>query len=226
MTKPEQIPFDLGHRQAYAREDIWVSSANAAAVAWIDKWPAWQQGSGLVLHGPSASGKTHLLRIWQKMSGAPDLTPENWPRLADMPSAVAVDDADRLIGHAVSEEWLFHLLNAAKEAGGHVLLTSARPPQELSLLLPDLRSRLLALPAVAVGVPDEALLAIVLAKMFSDRQIFVTQDVIDFIMPRIRRSFEAVRAVANEIDRQAMAQKRPVTVPLVRDILNRQEKIF
>jgi chromosomal replication initiation ATPase DnaA len=85
--------------------------------------------------------------------------------------------------------------------------------------LADLQSRLLAAPAVAVGAPDEQLMAVVMAKLFSDRQIYVTQDVVQFILLRSERSFAALRALVEALDRAALAQKRRVTVPLVREVM-------
>jgi chromosomal replication initiation ATPase DnaA len=89
-------------------------------------------------------------------------------------------------------------------------------------MLPDLKSRLLAAPTAAVGSPDEQTMAVVLTKLFSDRQIFVPQDVVQFILSRIERSFAAMRDVADAVDRRALAEKRAVTIPFVREILQAQ----
>jgi DnaA regulatory inactivator Hda len=224
MSKAEQLPFDLGHRAAHAREDLWVAPANADAIAWLDAWPAWS-APALILHGPSASGKTHLASVWQKMSGALNVTREILPGLRginDFPKALIVDDAVQYIGDAEAETSLFHFYNRAKEQDAHMLLTARRPAKEWEFVLPDLRSRLLAAPAVAVGSPDEQTMAIVLAKLFSDRQIFVPQDVVQFILSRIERSFSALRDIAEQVDKKALAEKRPVTIPLVREVLQAQ----
>ncbi len=222
--KPEQIPFDLGHRAALGREDLWVSQANSGAVAWLDKYPDWP-APALVVYGPPASGKTHLARVWQKTTAALDVTPENINDLRginDFPLASIIDDAERFIGDIETETGLFHAYNRAKEEGAHLLLTAEHAPKEWNFTLPDLKSRLLAAPAVAISAPDEQLMGIVLVKLFSDRQIFVPQEVVQFIVSRIERSFEALRNVAEAVDKKALAEKRPVTVPLVREILQAQ----
>ncbi|HKO09467.1 MAG TPA: DNA replication protein, partial [Alphaproteobacteria bacterium] len=85
--------------------------------------------------------------------------------------------------------------------------------------LADLRSRLLAAPAVAVAAPDETLLAALLVKLFADRQLRVGAELIAFLLPRMERSFEgAVRLVA-ALDAAALAAKRPLTMPLARSVL-------
>jgi DnaA regulatory inactivator Hda len=228
MTKARQLPFDLGHREAFAREDLWVSSANADAVAWLDKYPGWG-APALIIYGPAASGKTHLCHVWQKISAAVAVEKSGIARLAaanDFPKASIIDDAESVAGDAALETALFHFYNRAKEEGAHMLLTGAHAPKEWPLSLPDLKSRLLAAPAAAVGAPDEQLMSVVLAKLFSDRQLSVSPDVIAFILPRIDRSFAALRSIAADVDRKALAEKRAVTIPLLREILQEQGKLF
>ena len=71
---------------------------------------------------------------------------------------------------------MFHLLNLVKEDDANVLLTTA--PTALTLWavrLPDLASRLRALPVVELAAPDDALLRAVLVKLFVDRQLSVDE---------------------------------------------------
>jgi DnaA regulatory inactivator Hda len=231
MSGTQQLPLDLGHRTAYAREDLWVSPANAAAVAWIDKWPQWG-APALVLYGPPASGKTHLAHVWRQRSKAAYLDgtrapalPETWPQ-PGAGEALILDNVENFIGDKARETALFHLYNRARDHGGALLLTAERAPRDWAFALPDLRSRLLAAPAAAVSSPDEQLMAIVLAKLFSDRQVFVPQEVVHFAVTRLERSFAALRDFVAEVDRKALAEKRPVTVPLVRDLLQSQGKLL
>jgi len=213
--KPEQLPFDLGHRAAFTREDFFVSDCNAAAVAWLDKYPAWPAPL-LLVHGPAASGKTHLLHVWQQQTQAAVYDPAH---IDAAPACVIVDDIDRLIGDTVREESLLHLYNLQKERGGHILAAAAAPPAQWAFRLRDLESRLRAAPAVSIGAPDDNLMAIVLTKLFSDRQIFVSQEVVNFIVPRLTRTFAAMRDIVAAVDRQAMAEKRAVTIPLIRELM-------
>lgn len=86
-------------------------------------------------------------------------------------------------------------------------------------MLPDLRSRLSSVPAVAVGEPDDALFMAVLVKLFSDRQLQVGEDVIRYMTTRMERSFDAARRAVKSIDSAALAARRGITVPLVRETL-------
>ncbi|HYD18879.1 MAG TPA: DnaA/Hda family protein [Patescibacteria group bacterium] len=222
--KPQQLPFDLGHRPAFEREDLWVSESNRDAVAWLDKYPGWP-APALILYGPPASGKTHLCHVFQNQTDAVCITPatiNDFRGVNDFPQTSIIDDAEKMIGETESETALFHTWNRAKEEGAQLLLTGENPPARWNFTLPDLKSRLLAAPAVAIAPPDEQLMAVVLAKLFSDRQLAVPAEVISFITARIERSFKTVNDLVTEIDRQSLSQKRPVTVPLVREILQGQ----
>ncbi len=92
-------------------------------------------------------------------------------------------------------------------------------PGELEFRIPDLRSRLRALPHVEVQPPDEALLKAVLVKLFSDRQLNVEPAVIDYLALRMERSMAAASQVVAAIDRLALAMHRKVTRPLAAEAL-------
>ena len=222
MSSEGQLPLDLGHRPAMGMADFLVAESNQQAVDWLDRWPAWP-GSALAIHGPAGCGKTHLTRVWAARSGAMLLDAKSLP-FADLASlgttrpTVVVDDADRVTG-PVAEETLLHLYNLIREGRGFLLLTGRLAPARWPLSLPDLTSRLRTIPAIAVGDPDDPLLAAVLVKLFADRQLIVGAEVISYLLPRIERSFAAAGRLAAAIDEASLAQRRPVTVPLVRTVL-------
>jgi chromosomal replication initiation ATPase DnaA len=185
----------------------------------IDLWPDWPQASVAVV-GPPRAGKTHLGNVWRLKSGATRLEAQTL-READVPAAAkhgAVLMEDLHTGIA-DERALFHLLNLVREHKLSMLLTSRAPPGEIEANLPDLRSRLRALPLVRIEPPDEALLKAVLVKHFTDRQLAVEPGVIAYIALRMERSMEAAAAIAAEIDRAAMATHRKVTRALAGEVL-------
>jgi DnaA regulatory inactivator Hda len=223
MTR--QLPLDLSGEPSYRRDDFLPARANAVALAWIERWPDWP-GPALALAGPSGSGKTHLLRIWAERARARLLTPADLSvgafaavldAIGDV-AAVALDDAQAVAGDADGERQLFHLFNWLRERGGWLALAAALPPSRWPVALPDLASRLRTAQVAAIDAPDDALLAAVLVKLFRDRQVQIGGDVIDYLIRRIDRSLAAARAIVEAADRQALAQKRPVSVKLLSEL--------
>jgi chromosomal replication initiation ATPase DnaA len=215
----EQLIFDLPHRPALGAEDFLISQSNRAAADVIDRWPDWPQAS-IVVVGPPRAGKTHLANVWRLKSGAARLQAravcEADVAAASAGSALLVEDLHAGVG---DERVLFHLLNLVREHKLAMLLTSRVPAGELGVHLPDLRSRLRALPFVTIAPPDQALLKAVLVKHFMDRQLAVEPHTIDYIALRMDQSMEAAATIVAGIDRAAMASHRKVTRALAAEIL-------
>ncbi|MGE3306125.1 MAG: DnaA regulatory inactivator HdaA [Rhizobiaceae bacterium] len=218
MRKARQLPLDLGHRQGSSRDDLVVTTANAEAVALIDRWPDWP-APVMVLAGPSGSGKTHLGEIWREVSGAAAVSPRELGEAAAAAAGegpVLVDDAD---SRPLDEAGLFHLINAARSAGNHLLLTSRRFPAAWGVRLPDLQSRLKAAATVEIREPDELLLTGVVTKLFADRQVEVEPHVVSFVVRRIERSLSTAIAVVARLDAAALEQKSRITRALAAETL-------
>ena len=225
MAALRQLTLDLPQRPALGREDFVVAPCNETAVAWIDRWPDWPQPV-LAVHGPPGSGKSHLAQVWRRASRAETVSPEAFetrdpPALAGAGTAVLIEDLDRLLAAAdpEREERLLHLHNLVLEAGGQLLLTARSAPTRWPCALPDLRSRLAAAHAVPLGAPDDQLIQALLIKLFSDRQLRVSAPVVKYLLPRVERSFTALREVVGAIDEAALATRRDISVPLVRRVL-------
>ena len=212
-----QLPLNLPHRPAFGLDDFLVAASNAEAVTWIDRWPQWPD-QGLGLYGPEGAGKTHLVHVWQAASGARVIAGGALDAMSPMDkdgAAVAVED----FAAGDDEEALLHLFNWTRERGGCVLLTGREAPAQWNIGLADLRSRLRAMPTVALGAPGDGLLAAVIVKQLADRQLGVKLEVIDYLVTHMERSFAAVGTVIAAIDRKALAERRRITVPLARAVL-------
>ena len=214
-----QLPLNLTHRAAMSRADYLTGAANRAAIALIDGWPAWPDRV-VLLSGPAGSGKTHLVEIWRTASGA---TVRAANALGDVEAlvgagAVAVED---LHAGPLDEAGLFHLINLGVERRVPLLMTSRQPVGGLPVRLPDLASRLRAARPVELGAPDDALLRLVLVKLFADRQITVEASVIETIVRRMERSLEAANRIVDELDREALAGGRAISRRLAAETLAR-----
>lgn len=208
-----QLPFAFESKRSYARDDFVPGDANAEALAFVDAWPAWP-ARVCALWGPAGSGKTHLGEIWRTQSSAEILDPRTLDAetVAGLAAGGAffADDIDGSEGGAA----LFHLLNFVNQTNGWLLMTGCEAPQHWPTKVPDLHSRLTAVPGVSLQAPDEGLIARVLLKLFVERQLKVPEALIDYLVPRLERSFGDAERIVVLIDRLALQQKRNISVDI------------
>lgn len=223
----EQLVLDLPQRVALGRDAFLVADSNLQAIALIDAFCDWQHPVQW-LYGPAGCGKSHLAAVLAHQVEAVFIQASNLhddPQVAKILArdvscdVVIIDGLDGLASAA--EEVLFHLMNNAGHGGAAILLLSQQPAACLPIALPDLASRLKAVPSVAVGRADDALAADLLRKLFADRQVIPDPRVIDFLLLRIERDYAAMGRVVEAIDKAALAQKRAITVPFVTTLLER-----
>lgn len=220
-----QLTLDLAGDPAHSRDDFLIAPANALALAALDAPAAWPQGRMLLI-GEAGAGKTHLASFWAAdraalRVAARSLTPEDADDLMPQDGALVVEDADRAGGIAPAEEALFHLWNISHARRCLLLLTARSAPRDWGLRLPDLRSRMDAMPQTRIAAPDEALLAAVLVKLFADRQLAVPADLIDWLVLRMDRDLGLARKLVAALDDAAMADRRRITRRLAADLLDK-----
>ncbi len=220
MTK-EQLQMPLPVRTARGREDFFVSESNALAVALVEGWQNWP-AMKMVLSGQPGSGKTHLAHVWAALSGAQivaakDLPHQDIPALAATP--VVVEDIDEIAGDRDIEEILFHLHNMALAQGNALMLTGAQPPNHWPLSIPDLKSRMMGAQAASLTGPDDRLLAAILVKLFADRQIVPTMDVIPYLLRQMPRSYGAAKGIVEALDKAALGRSGGVNRPLAVQVM-------
>ncbi|MCD6034509.1 MAG: hypothetical protein K0R63_250 [Rickettsiales bacterium] len=230
-----QLSFDFvsDTHTSLHKEDYIASSANEEALHWIEHWPesitpvkntiaTLPTSHALLLYGPRASGKTHLAHIWQERTHAVSVTKEDIYSARAMEFLIdrdfrrfVLDDCHKITDEAA----LLHFFNQVKEAGKYLLLTSPTPVAQMGIRLPDLRSRLSAIPSVAISSPDEVLFRALLHKHFSDKQLKVDESVIEFLLKRIERSFTAAETTVTALDTQAFEEGKDITIPFIRKAL-------
>jgi chromosomal replication initiation ATPase DnaA len=216
---PSQLILPLPQRAALTREGFFVSPANAQAVAFVDSWPRWQVPAAAI-HGPSGSGKSHLVAIWKAASGADVISASRLAgEFAPPGTPLAIEDVDAMAPSLERDRALFAVLEHAG-TGVPILLTGREPPASWSSMLPDLASRFSALVALPLWAPDDALLAGIARKLFTDRQLIVPDAVISRMLRSLERSPAAIRDFVDRADAKALAEARPVNLALIRELLS------
>ena len=222
MIADRQLTLEFEHRTSQSGEDFLVADCNRQAIDWIDAWPHWP-APALVIVGAAGSGKSHLAAVFAAHSGARLINANEFEQAAfDVANDLIIEDVDRILSPDL-EQPLLHVYNAAKEASHRILMTAATPPARWGGTLPDLRSRMNAAISVEIGPPEDTLITALLVKMFADRQVHVSSDVITYAASRMERSFLAARQIVEHADRLALATKKKITVPLIKQVLENLE---
>lgn len=188
-----QIALPLDVRDSAGPVRIVVGAGNRTAVEALADPGGWPFRTA-VLVGPERSGKSLLAR---------------W--FADNGMGEALDDA-----HLAKEDAVFHAWNRAQESGQALLLT-ARPGWRIAL--PDLASRLGGSLQLAIGEPDDGQIADLLAAHAEQRRLALDEGAAAYLVPRIERSYPAVEAVIEAIDRLSLERQVPATMSVWRDAL-------
>ena len=188
------LPFDW---HGDARDgDFLVSEANAQAVTHLERWRDWPL-SVSVLTGPPRSGRSTLARHFARMSGG-----------------TIIDEAQ-----GQDEHRLFHAWNAAQTDRRPLLMVGRTSPASWTVALPDLRSRLAAVPHVAITEPDEALARALIARAFDRTGAGYAADLPDWLLRRIERSYGAIDAVTRLLDAAALSSGRKISTALAKEAL-------
>jgi len=224
-----QISLPFTAEESLAEEDFFVSQSNQHAHArlaiWPDVGPESSPNTGpntgpdsgrqvercFLLTGPEASGKSHLAAIWKSRTGAVPLSGGDDLSALSAGGYYCIDGANDC-----GETWLFHAINWVREIKAFLLITWRSSVDETTVGLPDLRSRLAAMPTAQLHHPDDMLLEVVLQKLFADHQLKLSPQVSDYIIKRVDRRLESVRAIVRETDRRALSDRRNVTIPLLK----------
>lgn len=156
--------------------------------------------------------------IWASAAGARVISGHALAT-AEIPTALAtgalvVEDA----AIAADERALFHLINLAREENAYLLFTARTTPATWPVAVPDLVSRLRALPVATLAAPDDAMLRAVMVKLATDRQLKLDEAVVGYLSTHIERSFAAARAAVIALDNEALRLRRPATRALAAEI--------
>lgn len=205
--------------------DNFHAGRSADALAHLKLWTATAQPSPVptYLWGESGSGKSHLLQaVTQALRdhGASvgrldaDTSPdkpfeEHW-------NAVVMDDVH--LFDTEQQHLAFNWFVNAQTARVWVLAAGLVPPADLPLR-EDLRTRLGWGHVFALHALSEAERRAVLRQEADARGIFLSDEVMDFMLARFSRDLASLMQLLDQLDRFALAQKRPITIPLIKSML-------
>lgn len=171
------------------------------------------------LWGPPGSGKSHLLRAFvadARKNGTPASYIAVGEGIHADSAVVAADDAHRL--DMVGQLALFDLYNRFRTDGGTLFSAGDRPPAELPLR-EDLRTRLGAGLVLRVEPLSDEEKRAALSEHGRQRGLALAPELIDYLLTHVTRDMGTQMAVVDTLDRVSLERKRPITQPLLREVL-------
>ncbi|HNJ45854.1 MAG TPA: DnaA regulatory inactivator Hda [Ottowia sp.] len=226
-----QIALDIGLAPEPTLSGF-LAGANAAAVQHLRLWTGGATRSPVptYLWGPPGSGKTHLLRAARQALAEQGarvgwLDPETPPRLPfdEAWDAVLMDDVQRY-GAELQHTAFNWFVNAITPPSGRpraVLAAGGVPPADLPLR-EDLRTRLGWGHVFELHPLPEPELRAALRQAADARGVFLSDEVMDFVLRRFARDLGSLMQLLDQLDRYALQAQRAITIPLVKAMLENE----
>lgn len=213
-----QLFLNLTYNEANGSTDFIIADPNRLAVEKLQNYQQWQE-PGIIIFGPEGCGKSTLAHLWGSRVAAMEINDKN--DITDYLSAdclqpVIIDNADIFVKNSVCAEPLFHLYQRLVANGAKMVLLAKAPAQQWHIDLPDIASRLRALPQIEITSPNDALTEMLLVKYFTERGITADPEIVEYLLPRVPRTAAALRALVTDLDKDALETQKRLTLAGIR----------
>ena len=166
------------------------------------------------LYGPKKSGKSYLSKIWLKKNNAIQYK-NNYEMILNLQKNILIDN---LIFY--DQEKIFHIVNNCFLNNLKILITSDTKINSIDFKFDDLSSRLKTFTNLEINQPNDEMLLAILTKLLVDKQFIINSDeIFEFILRRVDRSYQGIYEIVNKLDRLSLEKKRQLTIPLIKEIM-------
>ena len=218
MRELNQLLLNFNFKKSFNDHDYYVSDSNYFAFNLIDKWPKWEKRI-LNINGEKFSGKTHLANIFKIKSSAlylngKDINNEIFKKIKLYESIIIDGFSNR-----IEENLIYSIFNLVDQDSKYLLIITETPLSEIKFKLPDLISRSKNSLLAKIDPPDDDLIFALILKNFSDRQIKLEKQIIEFIVNRIERSYSKISEFIYKVDELSLKKKKPINLKTIKEIL-------
>ena len=217
-----QLTFTFPFKKKYYEQDFYVSSNNFSAYRLIENWPNWP-GKWVNIYGPRGCGKTHLSNILKKkinivkILDAASINNETISKVEKL-DCIIIDNYNSNI----DENIFYSILNQLKQLDRYVVINSLLPIKDVNFNLKDLKSRAYSFVGLAIDLPTDDLLRVIISKSFSDKQIKISPKISEYIIKNIERSYEKVFKFIKEIDDLSLSSGKSININLIKKVLKNE----
>ncbi len=214
-----QLIFKFPFKTNYIKQDFFVSSSNFEAYKLIESWPNWPDKS-INVHGPSGCGKTHLSKILANQMETIFINSKNFNEETVVKNklfkCLIIDN----FNNDINEKLLYSMLNHLKQIDKYVLINSLKPINHYEIKLKDLKSRLEGFIKIGISLPTDELLKVVILKIFSEKQIKISEKNVEYIIKNIERTYDKILKFTKEIDNLSLSTGKVININLIKKVLN------
>ena len=214
-----QLIFKFPFKTNYIKQDFFVSSSNFEAYKLIESWPNWPDKS-INVHGPSGCGKTHLSKILANQMETIFINSKNFNEETIVKNklfkCLIIDN----FKNNINEKLLYSMLNHLKQIDKYVLINSLKPINHYEIKLKDLKSRLEGFIKIGINLPTDELLKVVILKIFSEKQIKISEKNVEYIIKNIERTYDKILKFTKEIDNLSLSTGKVININLIKKVLN------
>ena len=218
MNQQKVLNFKFDN--SYNEKDFILDSSNEKALLFFNKFPDWENKL-INLVGSEKSGKTFLLKILNKKNDFYYLNtfPEN------------SEEFDKLFNferflldiNELDELKFFSILNHCIINDKFLVVTSLVPLTQLNLSLPDLKSRIKQFYILNIDIPSDQLIYSLILKFFSDNQVVIKKELIEFIVKKIDRSYPRINQFLVKLNDLSIERKKKIDFKLINEIIDAME---
>ncbi|GAB2904991.1 DnaA regulatory inactivator Hda [Uliginosibacterium flavum] len=218
----QQLTLDV-RPQVPATLENFVVGDNAALMLALRRQIAARDGSWLYIWGAPGTGRSHLLHAAlseSRASGRPSAylpAQQGSALLMEDGLVAALDDVDQL--DEAGQAALFRALIQAREAQGSLILAGSAPPQQLKLR-EDVRTRIGQALIFEIQPLNDDAKGMLLIEHAGARGMLLDADIVEYLLRHGRRDQLWLMNVLDALDDASLTQSRPVTLPLLREILH------
>ena len=215
-----QLIFKFPFKTRYNEHDFYVSSNNFSAYKLIENWPNWTS-KWLNVYGVTGSGKTHLSKILEKkikrlkIFNADEINDDTIIKLEKL-ELLIIDN----YSNNIEQNLLYSLLNQSKQLEKYILINSNTPIKNYTFDNEDLKSRIDSFLYIGIDLPTDDLLQVIIAKSFSDKQVYLDKKISQYIIKNVDRSYDKMFKFLKEIDEFSLSSGKAININLIKKLLN------
>jgi len=213
----EQRIFNFNNTKNFFEENLIRDTSNSNVLNFLDKFPNWETKL-INIVGEKKSGKSFILQLFRKKNQFNYISnKEDFEKKYDELFLV-----DKLIldGFQINEDKFFSLINHFILHKKYLIISSREPLTMLEIKLLDLKSRLKEFLLIEIQNPSDDLIYSLILKYFSDNQIVIKKDLVEYIVKKIDRSYSSIEIFLIKLNDQSIIKKKKIDYKLINEVLN------